>query len=42
MKKDHKMALIAVLLTLIAIAIINNVSALKTVKELVYGKSGWF
>ncbi len=42
MKKDHKLALMAVLITLVLIAIINNVSALKTVKELIYGKSGWF
>lgn len=42
MKAQHKNMLIAIVLTLLVIAIINNVSMLKAVKELINGKSGWF
>ncbi|MEZ8744155.1 MULTISPECIES: hypothetical protein [Vibrio] len=42
MKAQHKNMLIAVVLTLLVIAIINNVSTLEAVKELINGKSGWF
>ena len=41
MKKEHKVLLITVLVTLVIIAVINNVSGLKKVKETIYG-SGWF
>ncbi|CAH6849672.1 conserved hypothetical protein [Vibrio chagasii] len=42
MKAQHKNMLIAVALTLLVIAIINNVSTLEAVKELINGKRGWF
>ncbi len=42
MKAQHKTMLITVLVMLLVIAVINNVSVLKTAKELIYGKSGWF
>lgn len=40
--KNHKNILIAVVLTLLMIAIINNVSTLEAVKQLINGKRGWF
>ena len=42
MKAQQKNMLIAVALTLLVIAIINNVSTLEAVKELINGKRGWF
>ncbi|MDO6583213.1 MULTISPECIES: hypothetical protein [Photobacterium] len=41
MKKEHKVMLITVVVTLLIIAVINNVSSLKTLKETIYG-DGWF
>ncbi|GAB6261825.1 hypothetical protein [Photobacterium sp. CCB-ST2H9] len=41
MKKEHKVLLMTVLVTLVIIAVINNVSSLKKIKETIYG-NGWF
>lgn len=42
MKEKHKTLLTTVLFTLVIIALINNVAVLKTLKEQLNGKSGWF
>ncbi|MEZ8391708.1 hypothetical protein AB6C53_20735 [Vibrio splendidus] len=42
MKASHKAMLITVILVLLALAVINNVGALKPLKEQINGNSGWF
>ncbi len=42
MKASHKTMLITVFLMLLALAVINNVGALKPLKEQINGNSGWF
>lgn len=42
MKEKHKTLLITVLVTLVVIALINNVSMLNMLKEQINGKSSWF
>ena len=42
MKAQHKKMLITALLTIIILAAINNIAAMKTLKETINGKTGWF
>ncbi|WP_286036697.1 hypothetical protein [Vibrio sp. SCSIO 43133] len=42
MQAKHKTMLMTVFAVLVALAIINNVSALKPLKQQVNGDSGWF
>lgn len=42
MKASHKAMLITVILMLSVLAVINNVGALKPLKEQINGNSGWF
>ncbi|WP_428750700.1 hypothetical protein [Vibrio cionasavignyae] len=42
MQAKHKTMLMTVVAVLIALAVINNVSALTPLKEQVNGDSGWF
>lgn len=42
MKAQHKTMLMTALVTIVLIAAINNISAMKTLKETINGKSGWF
>ncbi|MFA0084441.1 hypothetical protein BCU66_023035 [Vibrio sp. 10N.286.49.B1] len=42
MQAKHKTMLFTVVAVLVALAMINNVSALNPLKEQINGKSGWF
>ncbi|GMQ45362.1 hypothetical protein ACPV5O_11435 [Vibrio maritimus] len=42
MKATHKTMLMTIVVMLIALAVINNVGALKPIKEQINGNSGWF
>ncbi|WP_258495524.1 hypothetical protein [Vibrio alginolyticus] len=42
MKQQHKNLLMALLITLIVIAAINNISVLNPVRETLNGENGWF
>ncbi|WP_258182485.1 hypothetical protein [Vibrio mediterranei] len=42
MKASHKTMLMTVAVMLIALAAINNVGALKPLKEQINGNTGWF
>lgn len=42
MKQQHKNLLMALIITLIVIAAINNISALTPVRETLNGDKGWF
>ncbi len=42
MKASHKTMLMTVVVALLALAAINNIGALKPVKEQLNGNAGWF
>ncbi|HHF2929885.1 TPA: hypothetical protein ACPJ0K_003526 [Vibrio alginolyticus] len=42
MKQQHKNLLMALIITLIVIAAINNISVLNPVREILNGENGWF
>ncbi|WP_301339256.1 hypothetical protein [Vibrio jasicida] len=42
MKASHKTMLITIVVMLLALAVINNVGALKPIKEQLNGNAGWF
>ncbi|CAH0542933.1 MULTISPECIES: hypothetical protein [Vibrio] len=42
MSKSNKTMLMTVLATLLVIAVINNISTLQSLKEVISGDSGWF
>lgn len=42
MKAQHKTMLLTAVVTILLIAAINNISAMQTLKDTIYGKSGWF
>lgn len=42
MKQQHKNLLMALIITLIVIAAINNIAALAPVRETLNGDKGWF
>ncbi|WP_281355554.1 hypothetical protein [Vibrio agarilyticus] len=42
MKQQHKNLAIAVVVTLLVIAAINNIGALSGVKDTINGEKGWF
>ncbi|MDV6251072.1 MULTISPECIES: hypothetical protein [Vibrio] len=42
MKQQHKNLVMALILTLIVIAAINNIGALSSVRETLNGDKGWF
>ncbi|HHG3125895.1 hypothetical protein [Vibrio parahaemolyticus] len=42
MKQQHKNLLMALIITLIVIAAINNISVLTPVREALNGDKGWF